>query len=291
MFTRKVKRLAIGIVGLAAAALPVVAQSRPTVAPIQAEDGQAASPPSQGAGVFPSRPPGDPAAIARGKIAYKTNCAYCHGDDARGGENGGNNLLRSDHLMKDKNGESLAVYLESAKDAEHKFTFTVAEISDIASFIHSFPLSSRDAGRMRPPTIVVGDAKAGEAYFKSHCASCHSTTGDLKGVASKYTDPRSLQQTWLAPVVIGGRGPSSDPQRATVTVTLANGEKVEGKLGRIDDFIATLTTPDGTSRSFRRDGDKPKIEVHDPMAAHKDLLPVYTDKDIHNVTAYLVTLK
>ena len=74
-------------------------------------------------------------------------------------------------------------------------------------------------------------------------------------------------------------------------MTLADGQKAEGRLGRIDDFIVTLTDADGTSRTFRRDGDMPKVEVHDPMKPHKDLLPGYTDTDIHNVTAYLVTLK
>ena len=76
----------------------------------------------------------------------------------------------------------------------------------------------------------------------------------------------------------------------TVTVTLASG-KVEGRLVRIDDFDVTLANADGTQRTFRRDGDIPKVEVHDPLQPHKDLLPVYTDKNIHDVTAFLVTLK
>ena len=255
--------------------------------------------PIQGAGQFPSRPPGDPATVARGQVSYKTNCAYCHGEDARGGENGGNNLLRSDYVMRDKAGEALEPLLKSSALNEHKFAFTTAQVADIAAFIHEFKINSRDPGRMRPPTIVVGDAKAGQAYFQSKCASCHSVTGDLKGIATRIDDPRSLQQTWLMPVILGGR-PGGGMQTAsagskvppvTVTVTQQNGEKVEGVLGRIDDFIVTLTQPDGTTRSVRRDGDTPKVEVHDPLKPHKALLPVYTDKDIHDVTAYLVTIK
>ena len=60
---------------------------------------------------------------------------------------------------------------------------------------------------------------------------------------------------------------------------------------RIDDFIVTLMDADGVTHTFRRDGDTPKVEVRDPLQGHKDLLKVYTDKDIHDVTAYLVTLK
>jgi cytochrome c oxidase cbb3-type subunit 3 len=76
-----------------------------------------------------------------------------------------------------------------------------------------------------------------------------------------------------------------------VTVTLASGKKAEGRLVRIDDFIVTLTDSEGTQQTFRRDGDKPKVDVHDPLQPHKDLLRVYSDKDIHNLTAYLVTVK
>jgi mono/diheme cytochrome c family protein len=255
---------------------------------------------------FPTRPKADPAALARGKELYKINCAYCHGEDARGGENGGNNLLRTEVLIKDKNGELLREFLLNTSGGDHvaaregllKFSFTPEQASDIAAFIHDFRLSSRDPGRMRPPTILVGDAKAGERYFQSKCGSCHSATGDLKGIATTFSDPRSLQQHWLMPVVYGFRGfnPPAEPATTkiapvTVTVTLANGQKVEGRLGRIDDFIVTLVQVDGTPRTIRRDGEVPKVEVHDPMKAHKDLLPVYTDTDIHNVTAYLVTLK
>jgi cytochrome c oxidase cbb3-type subunit 3 len=260
------------------------------------------------AGAFPSRPKGNPEAIARGRAAYNTNCAYCHGEDARGGENGGTNLIRSDYIMKDKNGELLRQFLLNAESNQHsgvregvlKFRLSPEQaadlsafIADIATYIQDFRLSSRDPGRMRPPTILVGDAKAGEAYFNAKCASCHSVTGDLKGIATKIPDARTLQQTWLMPVVYGGRGATARPNAkpVTVTVTLPGGQKVEGRLGRIDDFIVTLTMEDGTSRSFRRDGDQPRVEVNDPMKPHKDLLPVYTDRDIHNVTAYLSTIK
>ena len=52
-----------------------------------------------------------------------------------------------------------------------------------------------------------------------------------------------------------------------------------------------LTPADGVQRSVRRTGDVPKVEIHDPLERHRKLLTEYTDKDIHDVTAYLVTLK
>ncbi len=89
----------------------------------------------------------------------------------------------------------------------------------------------------------------------------------------------------------GGAAGESSARTVTVTVTLASGERTEGRLVRIDDFLVTVALADGTMRTFRRDGDVPKVDVHDPMQAHRDLLAVYSDKDMHDVTAYLVTLK
>ena len=252
------------------------------------------------AAAFPTRPKAPPDVLARGKAAYETNCAYCHGADARGGEKGGTNLLRSDIAMKDADGSLLRQFLLNPIGTEHsgvregpqKFDLSGQQAAEISAYIRDFPLSSRDPGRMRPPTILVGDAQAGASYFAAKCASCHSATGDLKGLASRMSDPRGMQQTWLMPIQPGRGGSArAAAHPVTVTVTQSDGTKVEGTLGRIDDFIVTLTEADGTARSFRRDGDVPKVELHDPMQQHRELLSVYTDQDIHNVTAYLATLK
>ena len=249
---------------------------------------------------FPTRPKAAPDVLARGKAAYDTNCASCHGADARGGERGGNNLLRSDITMKDTDGSLLRQFLLNSTGNQHsgvregpqRFDFTPQQAGDISAYIRDFPLNSRDPGRMRPPTIVVGDAKAGAAYFAATCASCHSATGDLKGLATRISDPRTMQQTWLMPILPGRGGAArAVAHPTTVTVTQPDGTKIDGTLGRIDDFIVTLTEADGTARSFRRDGDLPKVELHDPMQQHRELLSIYTDADIHNVTAYLATLK
>ena len=76
-----------------------------------------------------------------------------------------------------------------------------------------------------------------------------------------------------------------------VAVTLPNGETVSGPLDRIDDFNVSLHDASGAYRSFARNGDIPKLVVTDPAKVHTDMLHTYTDADIHDVTAYLVTLK
>ena len=270
--------------------LAVLAQAPPAVPQgggRAAGRGRATRPPA-----FPDRPPADPAALERGKALYGVQCNFCHGSDARGGE-GGPNLLRSDIVLNDQNGEKIAPVVQNGRvDAGMpKFDLTMAQISDIAAYIHSFKVGGYDISRMTPPSIVVGNAAAGEKYFAVHCSSCHSATGDLKGIASKIADDKQLQQTWLMPGGgRGGRSPISIPP-VTATVTSPSGEKVTGRLIRIDDFIVTLGDADGGQRTFTRRGDTAKVEIHDPVAAHRKLLPTYSDKDIHDVTAYLVTLK
>jgi cytochrome c oxidase cbb3-type subunit III len=261
-----------------------------------ARGGRAGQAPAGGGGgfanAFPQHAAPDAAAVERGKAVWGVNCTFCHGADARGGS-GGPSLIRSSIVINDQNGELITPIVQNGiGDKMPKLSLTAAQVTDIAAFLHSFRVSGYDTARQRPLSIVVGDAKAGEAYFQAKCASCHSPTGDLKGLAAKFSDPRTLQQYWLMPGG-GGRGgaAASGPAATTVTVTLASGQKVEGRLLRIDDFLVTLAGADGAQRTFRRDGDTPKVDVHDPLQPHKALLPVYTDKNIHDLTAFLVNLK
>ena len=121
----------------------------------------------------------------------------------------------------------------------------------------------------------------GRALYSVNCAFCNGA------------DASALQQMWLMPTAGRGRGgaPLSNVPPTTATVTLPSGQTVTGRLRRIDDFLVTLEQADGTSRSFTRTGDSPKVEIADPLKPHRDLLPKYTDKEIHDITAYLVTLK
>jgi hypothetical protein len=197
--------------------------------------------------------------------------------------------------LNDQKGELLAPIVQNGRGTMPKITLTLEQIADIAAFIHSFRVGGYDISRNRPATIVVGDAKAGEAYFNATCAKCHSITGDLKGFAAKFSNPRMMQQSWLMPGSGGGfRGGDSVPVTVPpvmVTVTLAGGKQAKGRLKRIDDFLVTLLDDDGTPRTFRRNGDIPKVVLQDPLEPHRELLSKYTDNDIHNVTAYLESLK
>jgi len=255
--------------------------------------GAAAAAPAPRPAAYPDRPPVAQDVLDRGRAVYGVNCNFCHGSDARGGE-GGPNLLRSDLVLNDKRGELIGKVVLNGQGEMPKINLTPAQIGDVADYIHSFKVGGYDVSRMTPPSILVGDAKAGEQAFGKMCASCHSVTGDLKGIASKISDPKALQNGWLMPGGggRGGRGAASpfNVPPATVTVTVA-GKPTTGRLVRIDDFIVTLADESGAQKTFRRDGETPKVEINDPLKAHKDLLPKYTDADIHNITSHLVTIK
>jgi len=228
--------------------------------------------------------------VARGRQIFSANCSFCHGSDARGGE-GGPNLIRSQLVLDDHDGELIATVVQNGRPDKGmpKFDLPTQDIATIAAFIHSMPVGGRAAttGNVDP---LVGNAKAGEAYFNGpgKCATCHSVSGDLAGIGAKYSDVRALQGAMLSGE---RRGELSEVRRKTVTVALRSGQTMEGKLDQIDDFIVSFTDADGNYHSYPRHGDDPKVVVKDPLQPHLDMLRTFKDDDIHNLTAYLVTLK
>jgi mono/diheme cytochrome c family protein len=241
----------------------------------------------------------DPAAVERGAKLYSSNCAGCHGGTARGGP-GAPDLLRSILVLDDEKGILIAPVIRNGRVdlGMPKSNLPDAQIDDIIAWIHVQTWAAGHRSSYAFQDVLTGDPKKGETYFTSTCSSCHSATGDLKGIGARY-DAFSLQARWLQPSGggrgggRGGRGPAPASQRATVTVTVtpSSGKSVTGRLDRIDDFSVSLHDSKGEYYSFLRDGTVPKVEIHDPLRPHVDLLRKYTDADIHNVTAYLVTLK
>jgi hypothetical protein len=172
---------------------------------------------------------------------------------------------------------------------------TAEEIVDLARYIHFLRQQARFRELSRLIDTPAGNRAAGETYFNgaANCRSCHSTTGDLKGLATRIADPRTLQQSWLMPGSTVGRGGGPMPPRSrppTAVITLPSGQKFEGELERVDDFFVAIRTADGARRAFRTT-DGTRVDVKDPLVAHRELLPTFTDPEIHNVTAFLVTLK
>lgn len=222
-------------------------------------------------------------AVARGRVFYETyGCAFCHGADIHGGA-GGPSLLRSLLVQNDVAGELIGDVIRDGRPGTTMAAFPLKqeEIADVAEYLHSFRLSSRERGRIQPESIVTGNARTGRRFFSANCAQCHAADGDLANIARRFRDPRALQQQWLMP---------RDAPPITASVATVAGTTT-GRIVRIDEFLITLATDDGRQRTFKREGDVPRVTIDDPLAAHRALLPKYKDSDIHDVTAYLVTLE
>lgn len=277
-------RVCLGALVVSAAPLFLIAQAP------SGGRGQKKSPPAR-RNFLISRAVPDPAAVERGQKLFVADCGFCHGSKANGGENGPD-LVRSVLALRDEGGDQIGpVILKGRPDkGMPAFAFTSAQIRDIAAFLRARQQAAINRTAYKIQNVVTGDAKKGEAYFESKCGSCHSPEGDLKGIADKY-DAVALQSRFLYPESHARRGGAGLKRIPTpVTVTLASGRKVSGELEYIDDFNVALRDSSGEYHSYER-GAGVKVEVKDPLAGHLALLKQYTDQDMHNLTAYLVTLK
>ncbi|MFL6465457.1 MAG: c-type cytochrome [Bryobacteraceae bacterium] len=229
--------------------------------------------------------PPDAEAAKRGEKLYAANCSFCHGAKATGGDTGPD-LVRSALVLHDEKGELIGPVIHNGRANKGMPPFaalTDAELYDLAQFLHMRVELAANRGTYKLLDVITGDAKAGKAYFHGtgKCDSCHSVTGDLAHIGSKLSPP-DLQQTFLYP----GR----EAGAPNVKVTLRSGESIAGTLKRLDDFNVTLYDAGGEYHSIALNPNV-KVEIEDKLAEHRRLLDQYTDADMHNLTAYLGTLK
>ena len=173
-------------------------------------------------------------------------------------------------------------------------SFTNEQIEDISTFLHSLALDVSNRFAYKIGELITGDPTKGAGFFngEGHCSNCHQPAGDLAHVATKY-EPVELQRRMMYPApnvldVFLGR-PTAPPVPSKVVVKLTSGEQISGTLIHVDEFTVSLHNASGAYRSFSRD--TATVEVQDPRAQHEALLPLYTDEQMHNVLAYLETLK
>lgn len=249
--------------------------------------------PNSGEAPRGGRPRLDPASIERGKETYGRNCGFCHGVNARGGSEAPD-LVRSITILGDENGKELGEFLKMGVPAKGMPAFanlSGEQVTDLAAFLHDRVAAARRRAPTNVNAVLVGDANAGRAYFngEGRCSSCHSESGDLKGIGAKF-DPITLQDHIVDPK-LRARGDNRPLKPINVEVVLPSGERFSGSLVSISDFSVTLREPGGERRTFVRDEDTPQVKTIDPAQAHLDILVKYTDKSLHDLTAYLVTLK
>lgn len=226
-----------------------------------------------------------PDLVQKGSAIFRQDCSFCHGRNAGGGETGPD-LTRSKLVTDDVDGDKIGPVVRNGRPDKGmpRFDHSDDEIASLVAFIHTRQntVLAQVGGRkgVDPSDLQTGNVEAGKQYFNGAggCSTCHSPTGDLAGIASRAQGLR-LEERMLYP----------KHAKSKVTVTLASGETIPGTLAYRDEFTIALTDSTGAYRSWRtRDV---QIKVDEPVNAHVELFSKYTDDDVHNLMAYLQTLR
>jgi cbb3-type cytochrome c oxidase subunit III len=223
---------------------------------------------------------------AAGDAVFQQNCAFCHGRDAMGGESGPD-LTRSKLVSSDTDGSKIAQLIREGRATSDKrmpaFQLSTSEVAALIAFIRArVAMADASKGSRRGVDVSdlqTGNAELGRQYFNGNggCAKCHSPTGDLAGVASRY-EGLQLEERMLYPRNV----------KSALTVKLPNGRKFSGTMAYRDEFTVALIDSSGTYRSWPTDS--VSYDVDSAVDAHVDLFSRYTDDDIHNLMAYIQTL-
>ena len=226
--------------------------------------------------------------VQRGMDQFRQSCAMCHGAAAKGAS--GPNLIESSLVRHDDNGDLIGNVIREGrleKGMPANPTFSAAQVADIVAFLHASIEVSDNRGSEGPARgyslrrLLTGDVVAGKRFFDGEggCSKCHSTSGDLNGIAKKYSAVE-LEHRILYP----------PDATETAVVSLPSGEKIKGRLLHLDAFYVSLMDAQGNYRSCTlRPGTS--VVVDDPLRGHRELLKRYKDKDTHDIFAYLETLQ
>jgi len=233
-------------------------------------------------------PAPDAAAAKRGAPIFASNCAFCHGPQARGAE--GPSLIYSELVLKDVHGATIADFLKAGRPEKGMPSFATLsdeQRKDVAEFLHQQIEDVANRGTYEIKNIVLGDPKKGSSYVAAHCLGCHSITGDLKGLGKKWR-PADLQRNWIMPPRIAA---------SAITATVRDSHRADdgqhtwqGRVQQIDDFRVSLVNDSGRLTVIERNPGV-TVELHDPLAPHVAMIGNLADPDMINVTAYLETLK
>lgn len=247
------------------------------------------------------KPMVDAKAAAVARPLYEADCQACHGPDARGTSDGAN-LVRSQIVLHDRYGSTLGPYLAAshppvpAKGAPGMKgplpPLTSMQVLLLSHFLRERVNDTlRGSPLFKAGDVLTGDARAGEAYFNGEggCTKCHTPAGDLAAIGRRM-EPITIQQRFLFPNNVGSRRRSTPAPATKVTVTTASGDTLTGTLVYMDDFNVSFQDASGGHRTIRRTA-AVRVVKDDPYAAHIELLSRITDKAIHDVVAYLASLK
>lgn len=227
----------------------------------------------------------DKEAAARAAPVYQQNCSFCHGPQARGSS--GPSLVVSDIVLGDDHGEHLVPFLKKGRPEKGMPSFAQIpddQLKDLAEFLHQQVEDVANRGTYHLPNILVGDPAKGQAYVAANCMSCH-TAANFEHIAAKFRSPDQLQRGWVWPT-----RPANNSLAITATVKTADGATIAGRVIQVSDFKITLVGSDGQTHVIDR-GAGVDVQMKDPLAPHQKMIMTLKNDDLHNVTAYMETLK
>lgn len=226
--------------------------------------------------------------IRAGEIRFGSQCGFCHGKDAAGGETG-TDLTRSSVVAQDSHGDKMEPVVRGGRPSAGMPSFSnlsEEELQSIVAYVHSQmeKFATLGGGRrsVEPSDLATGSVDAGRAYFNGEgkCSTCHSATGDLAGIGGRLQGLNLVRRMLY---------PTAAPGHMRATFTLPSGQTVVAPALSDDEFAVTVLDPMGARQTYQKSAVKVKVE--DPLSAHFDGLGKYTDADMHNVYAYLESLK
>jgi cytochrome c oxidase cbb3-type subunit 3 len=232
------------------------------------------------------------AQVREGEVRFAAQCGFCHGKDAAGGESGPD-LTRSELVAQDARGNKLAPMIRAGRPNTGMPAFSnlsEADLNAIVAFLHDQMDKFAELGGGRrsvePADLATGSAPAGRDYFngRGQCSSCHSPTGDLAGIATRLQGLNLLRR-----MLYPSGGPGSAQPQSSATFRLPSGQTVVAPVVAEDEFTITVLDPLGARQTYQKS--VVKVKTEDPLSSHFNQLGKYTDADVHNVYAYLETLK
>lgn len=230
-------------------------------------------------------PAPDKAAAERGAPLYQQSCSFCHGPQARGAE--GPSLITSDVVLDDIHGADIVPFLKEGRPDKGMPSFASVpddKLRDIAEFLHQQVEDVANRGTYQLKNIVVGNAAQGKEYVETHCTSCHKA-GSFDHIAGQFRTADQLQHEWVWP-----NRPNNNSLAITADVKTPDNQTISGRVTQISDFRITLVDSNKETHTIDR-GPGVEVQLHDPLKPHQEMLLTLKNNDLHNVTAYLETLK
>jgi cytochrome c oxidase cbb3-type subunit 3 len=222
--------------------------------------------------------------VQRGRKQFVQSCGFCHGVDATGGR--APDLVRSPLVAHDQKGELIGEVIRNGRPDKGMpaLPMTPEQIADIAAFLHARALEALESSgvpRDYPAEkLTTGKVEAGKAFFEGPggCSGCHANPAELAAAGRKYSSIE-FESHMLYP----------EDKPITAVVTLRSGEQIRGKVIHLNDFVIGVEGEGGWYKSFSRE--KVKVEIQDPLEAHRRLLPRLRQADMHNLFTYLYSLR